>query len=422
MMEEISKRSFVRPLLFWVLGILLYSTSCALALFLLLGALLIVSFGIVRLVSWREHTPRAYSQRWVPGVFLSICLVALSFEVCYIHDLCQGQTSHTHSFIRQKASEAQAALVHEYDRLNLSDEEKSVLATLTLGYRQTMRADTKRRFSITGVSHVLAVSGFHVAVVCGFLSLLVGNLPGVNLRRLRHPLLIIIVWIFVYITGLSPSAIRAATMFTLFATARILRRTTDSYNTWAATAFLMLVYDPSYLFDIGFQLSYAAVLFVLFYTPRIQPLIEVRNPIFAQPWQWIAVSLAAQFGTAALCCYYFGRISTLFLIANLPVTFLVTLLMPITFLWLTLPPNGLCESVFRHTLEATVRLLLRVIENLSDIPFSVYSLRFNGWHLMESLIFMLLLALYQIDKKPRNLLAALTVALILSLHLLIGNY
>ena len=91
------------------------------------------------------------------------------------------------------------------------------------------------------------------------------------------------------ITGLAASAVRAGLMLTLYLTGRVLRRMTDGYNTLAAAAFCMLVFNPLYLFDIGFQLSYLAVLSILYLQPRLQNLIVVRNPVIAIPWGWITV-------------------------------------------------------------------------------------------------------------------------------------
>lgn len=103
-------------------------------------------------------------------------------------------------------------------------------------------------------------------------------------------------------------------MLSLYLTGRALRRVTDGYNTLAAAAFCMLAYNPYYLFDVGFQLSYLAVFFILFLVPRFKEWIVVRNPLLAMPWEWITVSIAAQIGTALLCFYYFGQFSDSFLV------------------------------------------------------------------------------------------------------------
>ena len=105
----------------------------------------------------------------------------------------------------------------------------------------------------------------------------------------------------------------------------------SGFSALTLTAFIMLIYQPMYLFDVGFQLSYLAVFFILFLVPRFKEWIVVRNPLLAMPWEWITVSIAAQIGTALLCFYYFGQFSTVFLFTNLPVTLLAMFLIPFAF-------------------------------------------------------------------------------------------
>ena len=96
-------------------------------------------------------------------------IVCLAVEVCWYSDRRIALVNEPASSLDLLATKAQYSLVNTFDRLRLSDEEKSILATLTLGYKKAMSRETKRRFSLAGVSHILAVSGFHVAVICGFL-------------------------------------------------------------------------------------------------------------------------------------------------------------------------------------------------------------------------------------------------------------
>ena len=137
--------------------------------------------------------------------------------------------------------------------------------------------------------------------------------------------------------GLGGSSVRAALMLTMYLMGRMLDRRAERYNILAASAFCMLVYEPLYLFDIGFQLSYLAVLSILYFQPRLQALIKVHNPFLRTPWGWVTVTLSAQAGTTFLCLYYFGQFSTVFLLTNLPLTFLATLLIPASLVYMFLP-------------------------------------------------------------------------------------
>ena len=262
MIEEIQKRPFVRPLFLWITGILCYAFLPASSLLYVLGVLSALVFLFLGFSWGQGHAELQYDSRWIWGAIVSVLIVCLAVEVCWYSDRRIALVNEPASSLDLLATKAQYSLVNTFDRLRLSDEEKSILATLTLGYKKAMSRETKRRFSLAGVSHILAVSGFHVAVICGFLSFFCSFMPRWGIGRwVRYIILVGSLWGFVFITGLAPSAVRAALMLSLYLTGRVLRRVTDGYNTLAAAAFCMLAYNPYYLFDVGFQLSYLAVFF-----------------------------------------------------------------------------------------------------------------------------------------------------------------
>lgn len=422
MIEEIQKRPFVRPLFLWITGILLYVFLPFPWLLYTLAALSSVIVIFIWISRDRGYAGIRYDCRWVWGVVISICFVSLSVEVCYYKERRMGFAGDGPSPVTEMAAQAQSSLVDAFDRLRLSDEEKSILATLTLGYKKAVSREVKKRFSVAGVSHILAVSGFHVAVVCGMLSLFCSFIPRRGIGGwVRYLILVMSLWGFAFITGLAPSAVRAALMLSLYLTGRVWRRATDGYNTLAAAAFCMLAYDPYYLFDIGFQLSYLAVFFILFLTPRIKGMIGVRNPLLRVPWEWIAVSVAAQVGTAWLCFYYFGQFSTVFLFTNLPVTFLATCLIPSAFFWLCYPEGFWGFGMIQRGVEWLVRALTRVVELFSDIPHAAITGRFGLPEMLGGYLALVLCLIYLKIREPKVLLAALSLLLIFSLDILIGR-
>lgn len=201
--------------------------------------------------------------------FSCLCCFSFRYKRLLIRSLrpCRNIRA---SLLSRWAREEQQRLLEPIAKLNLTDEEKSVLATITVGYRQAMSREVRNRFSATGVAHILAVSGFHVAIVCGFLSFLFSFLPRNGCCRwIRYISLLVLLWGFAAITGLAVSSVRAALMLTMYLTGGVLDRRAERYNILAASAFCMLVYEPLYLFDIGFQLSYLAVLSILYFQPRL---------------------------------------------------------------------------------------------------------------------------------------------------------
>lgn len=419
--KEIQKRPFIRPLFIWITGILLQASfDCSLvSLLLIIIPLLIVAFSY--LVPKVESGGGNYELRWLWGaVFLSL-LLSLSIQRTFY---CQerGDSSET-SLLMELGGKGQERLLEPFERLNLSKEEKSVLATITLGYRKEMDREVRKRFSVTGVAHLLAVSGFHVAVVCGFLSLLFSFLPKNSFYSwLRYLLMLCLLWSFVVITGLAASAVRAGLMLTLYLTGRVLRRMTDGYNTLAAAAFCMLVFNPLYLFDIGFQLSYLAVLSILYLQPRLQNLIVVRNPVIAIPWGWITVTLAAQAGTTLLCLYYFRQFSLVFLCTNLPLTFLATFLIPAGLIWLLLPVGIPGYGLLQLFVEKLTHTLFWIVDAFSRVEEAVFYGRIDLLLTILGYGSILSFLLFTKTKRPGVLFAGLLLLLFILFDLLIERF
>ena len=419
--KEIQKRPFIRPLFIWITGILLQAFfDCSLvSLLLIIISFLIVAFSY--LVPNVEPGGGNYELRWVWGaVFLSLLLSLSIQQTAYWQE--RGDSNEV-SLLMELGGKGQERLLEPFERLNLSKEEKSVLATITLGYRKEMNREVRKRFSITGVAHLLAVSGFHVAVVCGFLSLLFSFLPKNSFYSwLRYLLMLCLLWSFVVITGLAASAVRAGLMLTLYLTGRVLRRMTDGYNTLAAAAFCMLVFNPLYLFDIGFQLSYLAVLSILYLQPRLQNLIVVRNPVIAIPWGWITVTLAAQAGTTLLCLYYFRQFSLVFLCTNLPLTLLATFLIPAGLIWLLLPVGIPGYGLLQLFVEKLTHTLFWIVDAFSRVEEAVF---YGHIDLLLTILgygSILSFLLFTKTKRPGTLFAGLLLLLFILFDLLIERF
>lgn len=422
MITELQKRPFVRPLLIWITGILLqanYSYGVFSVAFLFFPSLAVFYFYIGRR---KPNILYNYEARWLWGALFLSLLLFLSIQKTAYSQRRQYELPEV-SRMQQIAARAQHRLLESFDALNLTDNEKSVLATITLGYRQAMDREVKKQFSVTGVAHLLSVSGFHVAIVCGFLSLFLSSLPRRGVYRWIHYLLNVgLLWLFTYISGLAASAVRAALMLSLYLTGRLLRRRTDGYNTLAAAAFGMLVYEPLYLFDIGFQLSYIAVFFILYIQPGLSRLIPVRNPLLATPWSWITMTMAAQIGTTFLCLYYFSQFSTVFLFTNLPLTLLATLLIPAGLVWIVLPSGFPGYGLLQSVVEILTRSMLWVVEAFSRVPGAVFTFRFNFYALLLGYGILFFTFVYIRNRRPWLLLTALFLLLILLLQKLIERF
>lgn len=231
----------------------------------------------------------------------------------------------------------QKYLVNVFRENRIEGKELGVLAALTIGDKTLLDKDLRKSYSTTGASHILAVSGLHVGVIfLVFTKILSQIFRGERLKKMRIVLALTALWIFAFVTGLSPSVVRASIMLTIGSMAVIFGRHSLTYNAVFASAFLMLLYSPRYLFDVSFQLSYLAVLSILMFQQPLYNTIVFRNKFLDSCWSLLSVSLAAQLGTLPLTLYYFHQLSNVFWLSGYVVIPLssVIIYLAIT-LWMT---------------------------------------------------------------------------------------
>jgi competence protein ComEC len=306
-------------------------------------------------------------------------------------------------------------MVEKLDILQLPDRDKSILSTITVNYRSTMSWDVRNMFSATGVSHILSVSGYHVGIVCAYVSFILSIIPGrIRLIRIAKYLLIILcVWVFTFISGLDSAAVRAAVMLSIFLIANVLNRYSDRYNCLAGAAFCMLVYNPFYLFDIGFQLSYIAVFFLLYLQPKLAGILEIKNPLLKIPWEILTVTVAAQTGTLFLCFFYFGKSSAVFLFTNLTMSLLSSIIIPATLIFMILPSWLPGVGILQFIIEHATQYMMWIIEHFAAIPYATFSMKFDFPTMLLSYLSLALLLFYLRNHKYWLLFSSLLVILII---------
>ncbi|SFE72621.1 competence protein ComEC [Chitinophaga sp. CF118] len=201
----------------------------------------------------------------------------------------------------------------------IGGKEAGLAAALLIGYRYDLDKEMVQDYTNTGIVHIIAISGMHLALIYGSLLWLLQWWPAHRFTNMLKALLIIfLLWAFTLLTGASASVLRASVMFTFITVGKfVLDRYTNVYNTLAASAFLLLCYDPGLLTDAGFQLSYLAVLSILICFKPLYSLLYLRNRWLDKIWEAIALTLAAQLLTLPVCLYYFHQFPLYFLPANL---------------------------------------------------------------------------------------------------------
>lgn len=201
---------------------------------------------------------------------------------------------------------------------NFDPDELAIINALLLGQRQDISSEIYDSYTQAGAIHILAVSGLHVGIILLLLNHTLQFLDFLKHgRTLKIVVLVILLWSYAIIAGLSASVVRAVTMFTVFAIAMNLKRPTNVYNTLAISAFLILLFKPNFLFDVGFQLSYLAVLAIVSIEPLLSGLWHPNYKIVSFFWRTLTVTIAAQFGIIPLSLYYFHQFPGLFFLSNL---------------------------------------------------------------------------------------------------------
>ncbi|PID69399.1 MAG: competence protein [Flavobacteriales bacterium] len=197
-------------------------------------------------------------------------------------------------------------------------DELAVIKALLLGQRDEISQDLSNNYRNAGAIHILAISGLHIGIILLFIKFMLKPLESITYgKKLSLVITIFVMWGFAFLAGLSASVVRAVTMFTAVAIAVFGQRGFNTYQALTVSLFVLLLYRPQYLFEVGFQLSYLAVFFIVWLQPMLEKLIYIKWKPLRYFWQLFTVSVAAQIGVLPLTLYYFHQFPGLFFIANL---------------------------------------------------------------------------------------------------------
>ncbi|MBN2757821.1 MAG: ComEC family competence protein [Bacteroidales bacterium] len=312
-------------------------------------------------------------------------------------------------------------LLEIYKKNNISGDEFAILAALTLGVKDYLSDDIVESYSISGAMHILAVSGLHVGIIYIVLNNLLFFLRKKKSQIIiQSAIFIIVIWIFALITGLSPSVTRAATMLTFIIVGKASNRKPSTYNSLAISAFLILAVNPLSITYVGFQLSYLAVIAIVFFQPKIYNLLEINNTLLDKIWQLTSVSIAAQIGTAAISIYYFHQFPVYFLLTNIiaiPAAFII-ILMAISLLIFNFIP--FISSIIALILTYTIKLLNFLTSSIENLPYSsITDISINNIELILFYIAIAYIIVFFLNKEKKYFIISLTFVIF---SLLFYNY
>ncbi len=312
-------------------------------------------------------------------------------------------------------------LLRIIEKCGLKGEVFHLVSAVSLGAREELEPETTQSFSKTGVIHVLAVSGMNVAIIYVVLDWLLRFLKRRKGGIVLHLCLILAaVWGYALITGSSASVLRAAAMFTFIVIGKSLSRNPNIYNTLAASAFVLICFNPSLVYDVGFQLSYAAVFSIVYFQPFLYRLIYCKYWISDQIWALISVSIAAQIGTLPFLLHYFHQFPTWFLLANLMVIPLVSVILYLSFIVFAVAPLfPFIGVLITRVLDWAGQGMLFSVRFVEKLPHSIIEGIYpSDFTLLLVVLFAILISLFFLYRRNEALIGALVLICIL---LLVNN-
>ncbi len=300
---------------------------------------------------------------------------------------------------------------------NFNERELTVLSALILGQQQEISPDILRDYQYAGAIHILSFSGLHVGFILLFINFALRHLPVSKISIVSRILIIIIaLWSFAIIAGMSASVVRAVTMFSFVAIGMHLKRDTNIYHTLLVSIFLILLCRPSFLFDVGFQLSYCALFFIIWLQPLFASIWKPKIKIIKYFWDILTVSFAAQIGTLPLSIFYFHQFPGLFFITNLVILPFLSVIMGIGLITTIIASFGRVPDFLVALLEnmiASLNIIIAKIASWED--FVIVGIPLNGY--LMCVLYLTIITTILYFKKPMFIRLSFALVSILILQI-----
>jgi competence protein ComEC len=293
---------------------------------------------------------------------------------------------------------------------NLRGNELAIAQALILGDKSLLAAETRNSFSNTGAMHVLAVSGLHIGLIMQLLLVVLSQFSSFLSKKYAVFIVVVILWIYAIVTGLSPSVIRAVFMFSVLFISQVSGKQYDAMNVLFFTAFVLLLLNPLTLFDIGFQLSFLAMVGIfLFYKP-IEKLIFVKNKVLQKVWQGTAIGFGAQLMTTPISLYYFHQFPNYFVLTNIGLMATSGLILGLGIFIFTISWWQLGAGIVGAALSLIIFISFVFIEWVEKLPGGLA----QGFELPFSMVFgmsVLVLLLFLVIRKTSHKIIAYSFGL-----------
>lgn len=318
-----------------------------------------------------------------------------------------------HRNLRYYADQIRLHIIQNLSKHGFPPAEIPIISALFLGQQQDISASVLRDYQLAGAVHILSVSGLHVGFILVFINFLMRPLPKNNSGNLVRLLVTItLLWTFAVIAGLSPSVVRSVTMFSFVAWGLLLRRQTNIYYILLLSIFVILLVEPAFVFDVGFQLSYTTLFFIIWLQPKLKRIWNPRHKILAYLNGILSVSVAAQIGALPLSIYYFHQFPGLFFITNLLIIPALTIIMILGIAVLVLAAFDYVPLYPMKLLSEGVKIINYVINKIaSEEQFIISNIPFNKMLLSTFYLLIISIALFNY-KRNFNRITLVLIAII----------
>lgn len=298
-------------------------------------------------------------------------------------------------------------VINTLDKYIPKGNESALANALLIGYRVDLDKDLVQAYSNAGVVHLIAISGLHLALIYALLLWIALRIPYLKKAAFPRILFILIgLWFFSFLTGAPPSVLRAAVMFSFISLGTLLNKRGNIYNSLAVSAFVLLCFNPFLLWDVGFQLSYLAVLGIVVCQKPIFHWLYFKNKILSSIWAIASVSIAAQIFTIPICFYYFHQLPLLFLLANIIAIPLSTIALWGCVALVAISPFEFLAMYFGKLVGAILWLMNHSVLLINEIPFVIWnniSISVKDTFLLYFIFIIFLIAFFKKNKKAFQL-------------------
>lgn len=254
---------------------------------------------------------------------------------------------------------------------NLSAQNAALAHALLLGDKHLMKKEEKQVFSNAGAMHVLAVSGLHVGIIVYLLLTILSTLKRFLKRNTIHLIAVVFIWVYAAIIDFPPSVNRAAFMFTVLILGNILQRKADALNLLFFSAFVLILIDPYVIYDIGFQLSYLAMLGIFLFYRRLQRWMFIPNKWLRKIWETTVLGISAQITTLPLTLYYFHQFPNYFILSNFIVLLLAAVILGLAFSFVVFSKVPYIRTFLAYLFGVSLTVLFAGMSFIDDLPGSV---------------------------------------------------